>query len=300
MATMPVQYPFGPASVSGTTVSVDVMLDQPTRITRYLSDLSLQNFFANRIFATPGGVTGGGLVYDQLTVNDIYTTRDVENIEPGAEFPIVDSQRSQPLFAPVEKFGGKFFITDEARLRNDQTTFRIQANKLANTIVRKINTKAIAALDASVAAIGAAVTITGNNWGAYQPQGSSASLPSASPAADFAKAQLAADTAELGVNYNLWITNPAQVAALRTIYGTALAGLLSDNNIEMVATNRVAVGTAYVVEEGMSGEMRFERQLATETWREQLTERTWVQSGVSPVFAVTNPYSVLKVTGLAG
>jgi hypothetical protein len=55
MATLPVQYPLGPASVSGTTVSVDVMLDQPTRITRYLSDLSLVNLFVNRIYATPGG-----------------------------------------------------------------------------------------------------------------------------------------------------------------------------------------------------------------------------------------------------
>jgi len=276
------------------------MLDQPTRITRYLSDLSLVNLFVNRIYATPGGVTGGGLVYDQLTTNDIYTTRDVQNVEPGAEFPLVDTQRTAPKFAPVEKFGGKFFITDEARLRNDQTTFRIQANKLANTITRKVNTRGIAALDASITAVGAAVQVTGNNWGTYQPQGSSASLPSASPAADFAKVQLAADTAELGVNYNLWIVNPAQLAALRTVYGTALDGLLADNNISMVPTNRVAAGSAYVVEEGMVGEMRFERPLATETWREQATERTWVQSGVSPVFAVTNPYSVLKVTGLAG
>jgi hypothetical protein len=155
MATLPVQYPLGPASVSGTTVSVDVMLDQPTRITRYLSDLSLVNLFVNRIYATPGGVTGGGLVYDQLTTNDIYTTRDVQNVEPGAEFPLVDTQRTAPKFAPVEKFGGKFFITDEARLRNDQTTFRIQANKLANTITRKVNTRGIAALDASITAVGA-------------------------------------------------------------------------------------------------------------------------------------------------
>lgn len=300
MATMPVQYPLGVPTISGTAVSVDVMLNEPTRITRYISDMSLQSFFMNRVFATPGGVTGGGLVYDQLTTNDLYTNRDVQNVEPGAEFPIVDTQRTAPLFAPVEKFGGKFFITDEARDRNDQNAFRIQANKVTNTIVRKLNAKGVAALDAALTAIGSPVTVTGNNWGSYQPQGSSASLPSASPAADFAKAQLAADTAELGVNYNLWIVNPAQLAALRTIYGTALAGLLSDNGIEMVASNRVAAGTAYVVEEGMVGELRYEKSLSTETWREQSTQRTWVQSDIRPVFAVTNPYSALKVTGLAG
>jgi hypothetical protein len=299
MATMPLQYPFGPASVSGTTVSVDVMLNEPTRITRYLSDLTLQNLFADRIFATPGGVSGGGLVFDQLTTNDLYTNRDVQNIEPGAEFPIVDTQRSAPQFAPVEKFGGKFFITDEARLRNDQTAFRIQSNKLANTIVKKVNAKAIAALDAAVSTF--SQTATGNNWGSYQPQGSSASLPSASPAADFAKAQLAADVAELGVDYTLWIVNPAQMAAASTGYGLAgFQAVLDSYGITMIASNRVTAGTAYAVEEGMVGEMRFERPLGTETWREQATERTWVQSGVSPVFAVTNPYSVLKFSGLAG
>lgn len=297
MATMPLQYPFGPASVSGTSVTVDLMLQQPTRISAYLSDLSLQRFFANRIFSNNGGVTGGGLVYDQLTTNDLYTVRDVQNVEPGAEFPLVDTQRTAPLFAPVEKFGGKFFITDEARDRNDQNAFRIQSNKLANTIVKKINTKAIAALDASVTAF--TQTATGNSWSAYQPQGSSASLPSASPAADFAKAQLAADSAELGVNYNLWIVNPAQMASLRTIYGTALSGLLADNNVSVVPTNRVAAGTAYVVDEGMVGELRYEKALSTETWREQGTQRTWVQADVRPVFAVTNPLSVLKFTGLA-
>lgn len=297
MATNPNQYPFGAPTISGNLVTVDTMLDQPTRITRYLSDLSLQNLFVNRIFSTPGGVTGGGLVYDQLTANELYTGRDVQNVEPGAEFPIVDNTRSTPQFAPVEKFGGKFFITDEARDRNDQTSFRNKSNQLANTIVRKVNTKGIAALDAAVTAF--SQTATGNSWSAYQPQGSSASLPSASPAADFAKAQLAADVSELGVQFNLWIVNPAQMASLHTIYGTGLAGLLSDNNITIIPTNRVAAGTAYVTEEGMAGELRYEKPLSSETWREQGTQRTWVQSDVRPVFAVTNPFSVLKFTGLS-
>jgi hypothetical protein len=274
------------------------MLDQPTRITRYLSDLSLQNLFANRIFATPGGVTGGGLVYDQLTTNDLYTSRDVQNVEPGPSSRS-STRPGAPQFAPVEKFGGKFFITDEARLTATTRHVPHPGEQAGEHHRPEGQHPGIAALDASISAVGAAVQVSGHSWSAYQPQGSSASLPTASPAADFAAVQLAADTAELGVNYNLWIVNPAQMATLRTVYGQGLAGLLSDNGITMVPTNRVAAGTAYAVEEGMVGEMRFERGLATETWREQATERTWVQSGVSPVFAVTNPYSAVKVTGIA-
>jgi uncharacterized SAM-binding protein YcdF (DUF218 family) len=44
--------------------------------------------------------------------------------------------------------------------------------------------------------------------------------------------------------------------------------------------------------------MRFEKPLSTETWREPQTQRTWLQTDIRPVMYVTNPYSLLKVTGL--
>jgi hypothetical protein len=45
--------------------------------------------------------------------------------------------------------------------------------------------------------------------------------------------------------------------------------------------------------------MRVEQPLASETWREEKTERTWVKSGVRPVMYVTDPYAVFKLTGMA-
>jgi hypothetical protein len=117
MATNPFQYPFGVPSVSGNSITIDLMLNEPTRITRYLADLSLRNMFSQEVFSTPGGVEGGALLYDVLTANDLFldSTREVQNVEPGAEFPVVTTSRSAPSVALVEKFGGKFFITDEAR-----------------------------------------------------------------------------------------------------------------------------------------------------------------------------------------
>jgi hypothetical protein len=95
------------------------MLNQPTRVTRAVNDISLQNFWADRLFSIPGGVSGGTVLYDVLTSNDLYPTRDVQNVEPGGEFPILTMDRPTPQVAQVEKFGGKFFVTDEARDRND-------------------------------------------------------------------------------------------------------------------------------------------------------------------------------------
>jgi hypothetical protein len=120
------------------------------------------------------------------------------------------------------------------------------------------------------------------------------------PLRDFALAQRMADEDELGVRYTLWIINPQEYANLVTLYGEGLSNILRNMNIDIYVSNRVTAGTAYVVAGNSTGEMRVEKPLGTETWREQKRERTWVQTSVRPVFFVTNPYAVLKFTGLAG
>lgn len=297
------EYPLAFPTVSGDIVSVDIMLQQPTRITRYLSDLTLRGYWADKVFSPNGGVSGGAVQYTQLTTNDLFTStgRDVQNVEPGAEFPLVTFDRQVPLLAPVEKFGGKFFVTDEARDRNDPMMLQQGTQRLANTISRRIHTNAVTALDNQIATLGgSALTATGNNWGTVVTGGSSQTNNSGWPAADFAKVQLLADANELGVVFDTWFVNPAQASAFHVVYGNAWEQVLADNGITMVSTNRVAAGVAYVVESGAVGEMRLEKALSTETWREQGTQRTWIQSDVRPVFIVTNPYSIAKVSGLAG
>lgn len=299
MATF--EYPLAAPTLSGTVISVDLMLQEPTRVTRYLSDLMLKGYFANRIFTNAGGVSGGAVLYDQLTTNDLFPTRDVQNVEPGAEFPIVTFDRPAPRLAQVEKFGGKFFVTDEARDRNNPQMLQQGAQKLANAMFRGIHQRALAVLDAEITALSSnAQTLVGHNWSTVVTAGTSATSASGYPAADFAAVQLLADQKELGVQFTLWIVNPAQLAAIKVLYGSGWADVLNSWNISMISSNLVTAGTAYVVAEGQVGEQRLEKPLGTETWREQATERSWVQSSVRPVFYVTNPYSVAKVTGLAG
>lgn len=298
--TAPVAYPLGPPTYSGTTLTVDTALNEPTRVTRRIADLTLQNFIVTDIFASGSGVSGGAVVYDQALLNELYLERDVERVAPGDEFPIVTSLRQAPKVAEVEKWGGKFFVTDEARDRNNVISFNNQVVQLGNTMTRKVNARAIETLDAAVAALGGAGTFVGHNWSTVVTGGSSQTNNSAWPAADFAAAQLAADVDELGVIYDLWIVNPAQRAALAIVYGSALNDVLASYNVRIKASNRVAAGTAYVVASGQVGSIDIEKPLATEIWREEKTQRTWVQASVRPVLYVTNPYSVRKVTGLAG
>jgi hypothetical protein len=295
-----VAHPLGPPTVTTTFINVDLALQQPTRTTRTLMDLTLQRFFVDRVFTSAGGVSGGAVIYDELQANDLYLLRDVQRVAPGAEFPLITSERRVPKVATVEKWGGKFFITDEARDRNNVSEYTRQVRQLANTIVRKINQLGVFTLDTAINAAPAR-TFIGNNWTTVVTTGSSASNAPLWPARDFSKAQMIAEQEEMGMVYDLWIINPQEYLNLATIYGPDLNDLLASVGVELYVTNRVAAGTAYVVASGQVGEMRVEQPLATETWRDgDGRQMTWIQSSVRPLMFVDNRFAVLKATGLAG
>jgi hypothetical protein len=287
-----VSHPLAGPTVSGTTITVETMLQQPTRITRMIMDLTRERFIADRIFASGGGVQGGAIIYDEVTENELYTGRDVEQVAPASEFPLVTSEHLMPKTAEVEKWGGKVFVTDEARDRNDTAQFTKLMRQLANTIVRKLNQRAIATLEAAIA--DNSRDVTGNDWSAYNPE---TDPPQSSPAYDFARANMQTDNEEFGVVLNLWIINPQEALALSAIYGPALN---APGMPTFYSTPRVAAGTALAVAERQVGQMRIEKPLGTETWREQNTERTWTQSSVRPLWFVDNKFAILRFEGLAG
>lgn len=290
--------PLAPPTVTGTTFTVDFALQNPTRvITPMLIDLTLQRFFVDRVFTSAGGVTGGAVIYSVLEGNDLYASRDVQRIQPGDEFPILTFQRRAPQVATVEKWGGKFYITWEARDRNDVGQFTNAVRQMANTIVRKINQRGVEVLDAAITANSRSVV--GISWGNATTLTETTRTPANMPARDFAKAAMLADVDELGIEYNLWIMNPQEYMNLAMAYGDSLNDVLAAQNIDIFVTNRVTAGTAYVVAEGQVGEMRLEQPLTTRSWDDaDGIEQTWVQSAVRPLFFVNNPFAILKFTGL--
>jgi hypothetical protein len=293
----PVFHPLGAPTVSSTTMTVDLALQSPTRVTRTVMDLTLQRFFADRVFANTGGVSGGAVVYDELIANDLYLERDIGRTTPGDEFPVVTSTRRAPKVAEVEKWGAKFYTTIEARDRNDVSVFTRHVRQLANTIVRKINQRAVEVLEAAVQA-SPTRQVTGNSWSAVVTAGSTASNSTLWPGYDFARAQMLAEVDELGIVYDLWILNPADYLQLARIYGTGLNDLLRSLGIDIFVTNRVTAGTAYVVAQRQPGQMRIEQALATEQWYEEKTQRYWTQTSVRPLMFVDNRFAVLKFVGL--
>lgn len=293
------EYPLGTPSVSGNQYTVDLMLKEPTRINAYVSNVALYGYFAERIFTNAGGVSGGALMYTQLTSNDLFPTRRAQKVAPGAEFPEVTFDRPEPKTAQVEKLGGKFMVTDEARDRNDLTAIQSEATKLGNDIRDQLHTRALAELDAVITAIGSDVQVTATSWADAAGLTFSTTANNLLPAADFAELDKRAHNKRLGTRYNLWIVNPQEAMNFDIIYGEKAASVLARYGVSMVATPLVAAGTAYAVQEGQVGQVRYEQPLQTVTYREERIESTWTQSSVRHVYAVTNPYNAVKVTGLA-
>jgi hypothetical protein len=293
------EFPLGTPSVSGNQYTVDLMLKEPTRINAYVSNVALYGYFAERIFNNAGGVSGGALLYTQLTANDLFPTRRAQKVAPGAEFPEVTFDRPEPKTAQVEKLGGKFLVTDEARDRNDLSAIQSEATKLGNDIRDQLHTRAIAELDASITAIGSAVQVTSTSWADAAALTLTTTANNLLPAADFAELDKRAANLRLGNKYNLWIVNPQEAMNFDIIYGGNASAVLARYGVSMVSTPLVTAGTAYAVQEGMVGQVRYEQPLQTVTYREERIEATWTQSSVRSVYAVTNPYNAVKITGLA-
>lgn len=287
---------------TGTQITVDVALQNPsTVITPLVIDITAQKFFVDRVFTNGGGVTGGAVIYNEVAGGDYYAERDVQEIAPGQEYPVITFQRRGRNVALVHKYGGKYAVTWEARDRNNVTEFTNAARQLGNTLVRKINQFGVAILDAYVTANSR--SITGKNWSTVVTVGSSASNHTLWPTNDFANLAKVAAQEEMGVNYGLLIMNPQEYANLTSIYGS-VAGLneiLAAFGLDIFVTNRVTAGTMYAVAPGMLGEMRIEDPLRTRTWDDSDgIDQTWIQTGVRFLMFANNPFAVLKVTGLAG
>ena len=309
-------HPLAAPTVNGSgQILVEQYLKQPTRITRMIEDLTLDRFLSDFLFSKGPKVVGGALIYDEAVGPDEATKYlkagdDVHEIAPSGQFPRFEtSDAAAPKVAKVQKYGGEVEIAWEAKTRNDQRAFARDITRLSNTIVRKINTVAMATLDTALAAHPSQSTTLGalglSGWatiaaasGGIQTGMNGTFAVMKRPDALFAAVQLQADTQEMGVTYDTLLINPIDAGRLRDIYGSDVNKVLADSGLTLVKTTRVAAGTAYFAAKGQVGGIALEQPLATRVYVEDRHQRDVVQSSVIPLFYVDNPTAVLKVTGL--
>lgn len=285
--------------LSGRNLTVDLALKQPNFIRARIASLADDQLLAPQFFHGLGAqVTGGGILYNVLKASDLYTT-DVEKRSPGAEYRVVEGVEPETKLATVNDWGGKFEVTDEIVKRNVVSFLDQQTTQLANTIARKLDAAAMAAIEG---AIDGANTVTGNSWESLVFVGPLASITASAsrPTADFSSAQLASDLQELGVKHDLLVVHPNQAHKLRTAYGEGLAAMLESAGLELFSNPRVTAGVAYALEKGTVGTVGFEEPLTVNVIDKRETRSMWVQAFAVPAFAVERPYALKKITGLAG
>ncbi|MFH5207570.1 major capsid protein [Antrihabitans sp. NCIMB 15449] len=286
--------------LNGRRLTVDVSLRQPSYIRARIAELADEQLLLDKFFSPFGGpVQGGGLLYTVIKASDFYTSTDIERRTPKTEYKVVQGVDPESKLAPLVDWGGKFSVSDEEKLRNNTSLVDQSTTQLANTIARKLDIAALAAIDAAVTGEN---TLVGNDWGDLVTTGPLTDItPNADrPTADFSAAQLAADLQELGIRHDLLIVHPNQAHALRVGYGDQLADVLASAGLELFANPRITAGTGYVLTKGEAGSVGFEAPLTVETYDDRSIRSTWVQAYAVPAFAVEKPYAVKKLTGLAG
>lgn len=298
---MPTITPFPPAppTISGQNITVSWMLNNPARVQKTLQNLSLQRFFADRIFRPGPPATGGAVIHDQLTANNLFTDRDVQEIVPGSEFPIVNGSEPDPLVALVHKWGGSAIITYEQERRNRLDVLTRELTRLRNTIVRKVDTVALAVLNAAPIQTDTATA----DW----------STANTDIIADVEIAKGMVDAIDMGYEVDTVILNPAQAldirvdADIRTALPRENRNLLDRGASDLdgllgierwIVTNRQTAGTVHFLDSrfvgGISDEIPgpYSRVI-----NEEDKERYRIMAARVPAMYVTDPKAVVKVTG---
>lgn len=293
-------YPPGAPTIANGRITVEQFLRTPSRVQRAVEDLTRQRFIADYLF-TAGDAQGGAVIYDRVLAADLYTTRDVQAIEPGSEFPIVDTGETAPMVAAVTKWGGAALITYEVVRRDQRDTLARQLTKLRNTILRKVDSVAVTAIIADTSVPTSAAAFAWNN-------------ASADPVSDIETARSAIDDADMGYQADTILINPQsrlrlmantairnalpreQASANPILSGSAaLSGLLG---LTWIVSNRVAAGTAILTARGIIGSIRDELALYSRAVDQPDQERWLLMAARVTVPVITDPLAAYRITGV--
>lgn len=296
MPTTVSPYPPAPPTIAGENITVSLFLNSPPMVRRAIENLTLQRFIADVIFSDGPRADGGAVVHDQVTAANLYMDRDVEEIAPGAEFPLLTSSEPTPLVALVAKYGGEVFLTYEQIRRNNRGVLQREMTKLRNTIVRKVDTLALAKLDAAPIQTMAA----SGDW----------TTAATDIVSDLATAAYMVSSLDMGYIADTVLLNPTQELDLikdkdirdalprerdASIIRTGNIGRIM--SLDFIVSNRVTAGTAYVLQRKIVGGISDEIPAYGKVIDDERRERNYIHGARIPAMYVTDPKAVVKITG---
>lgn len=290
-------YPYAPPSANGTQITVEQYLNNPTRVQRAIDELANNRFIADVIFSQGPAVQGGAVLYDQILGPETsFTEDDVQEIEPGSEFPLLGTGELAPSVAVARKYGGEVMLTDEAVRRDRRDLLGRNMTRLRNTIVRKVDTVAMAVLDAAPI-----LTYAGAAWNGV----------GVDIFAELAAARYESTSLDMGYEPDTVLINPQEELTLTSdpdirdaLVNAGDTSLLRSGQVGQVGgltflrSSRVPAGTAYLLERKTAGSISDEVPLYARPLHDDRRETWFVHGGRVAVPFVTDPKAVVKLTGL--
>jgi hypothetical protein len=290
-------YPIAPPAVAGNVITVDLWLRDPTRVQRSIEDITNLRFVADVIFGQGPAIPSGSVIFDQIVEQgQIFLAGDVQEIEPGADFPILNALEAGPLVAIARKYGGEVFLTYEDVRRDRRDKLGRRLTQLRNTIVRKVDRIAMAALRA-------APIIQQNASGDW-------STAATDIVRDIAVAKNAITRLELGYAPDTVLIHDDQELDLLSDKDIRDAmprerdnSLIKTGNVgrilglDFIATSQVNAGEVFVLQRKVAGSISDEVPLYARPIDEPRQERTYVHGARLPAVYVTDPKAVVRITG---
>lgn len=294
-------YPGAAPAVTNDGITVDLMLQQPERIARYIADLTAVGMFTDRIFSHTG-VTGGALLYDVAIGNNLFADDQAGIIAPGASYPIIDASEGTPKTTMVDKIGGKFGVTDEAARRNDMNVLQRRAAKVANTMVRDLDALGVSALNKALTEYNSdIIEVQSAGWKKANTTKKADETKATSIRADINKANAEATKQQMGYTFDLLLLHPDDNLELENNFDDdqALDRFLGSKGLEVISSPLAKAGEGLLIASSQVGVMGVEQAISSTTWRDEDRDTTWTKTAAVMAYAVTDPQAIIRLTGIA-
>lgn len=156
---MPNTYPAAAPTLSGDTLTISRLLQNPAFIARVLRTFRNLRFVSDQILTQRFRSSGGAVLYDQSEA--IVSDRAVEAVAPGSEYPFANLPTGAAAVAAIVKWGQKTRLTDEEIARSVFAGQAISRNlqKVVNSVIKQVDAVSMAAIQSA-----AADTATAGIW----------------------------------------------------------------------------------------------------------------------------------------
>lgn len=151
---MAYSYPPVTPTFSGDNVTTSRFLSTPTLVARRAQELTQNRFIADVILSGRTDVSGGAITYE--VDEDFYTVRPITSVSPGGEYDLTTITNGTPQIVKVTKWGQDTLVTDEAIKRQNFAAVEKGLAKLANTVVKHVDSVSLSLIASTVSATQAA------------------------------------------------------------------------------------------------------------------------------------------------